>query len=768
MFLCGVVPGGGKLSDAELDKFVELIVKDFLVLWSDGVYYSSTPAHLSGLLCRAALICIICDALAARQVAGFPPITSTNFCTCCHLPVSDIENLEKSTWQLRDPKVHRHWAEKYRTGNSIERSVTFEERGLRYTPLLLLPYFDPIAMTVVDTMHNLFLGLLQRHCRKVWGMNIEMTDGDRLILGSGVDPPVPSQRTMENARRALYSGDPKSLNKFKRPVVFYLCLEKNLRRAGTKKELLETLNRWVCPIQSFLLAGIITHPTLQVTPELVDSVENAEKGLKRRGDIPSKTTHPVMFSMCFLRRITLPRNPTKAQMRQILLDWWAFTAPLQRFASLIPSNPPPAPEEYVESLLEKPDRRESVVLGRTILQAYKEDRANMELPPWLHAAPKKAGSAGHGKLSADEWRTFCCVNLVVTLVRLWGHTPEKPQYRMLCNYMDLVIAVETASTLVTSEADVQLYEFHMKSYLDGLKDLYKEAKVVPNHHLSLHVPEFLRRFGPGPNQRTFGMERYNNVLQRIPTNRQLGKMEGTYMRVAAHRANLLPLIERPEVRSQITELYDQFRDVVNEDNRGTRIHDVLSLDHLSDARETNDESPEVQLSPTTSHQLTNLLNAETEGRHRYSWHGRRAKEDGEIMLWPNARKVRHITIRGIRYETYRRSPGSSNALVLSMTGELRPARIEELFTHSRQTSEHGVVNETFVTIRYLMPLTPENSLKDPYRPFDGATGSLWMASYDYDISVVRPEQILCHYAKTKISLQGIAHECYHALPLNRV
>ncbi len=39
--------------------------------------------------------------------------------------------------------------------------------GVRYSILLTLPYFDPVRYTVIDPMHNLFLGT-GKHSFKVW------------------------------------------------------------------------------------------------------------------------------------------------------------------------------------------------------------------------------------------------------------------------------------------------------------------------------------------------------------------------------------------------------------------------------------------------------------------------------------------------------------------------------------------------------------------------------------------------------------------------
>ena len=39
--------------------------------------------------------------------------------------------------------------------------------GIRYSVLMSLPYYDPVRLTVVDTMHNLLLGTA-KHAFDVW------------------------------------------------------------------------------------------------------------------------------------------------------------------------------------------------------------------------------------------------------------------------------------------------------------------------------------------------------------------------------------------------------------------------------------------------------------------------------------------------------------------------------------------------------------------------------------------------------------------------
>ncbi|KZS90585.1 hypothetical protein SISNIDRAFT_390477, partial [Sistotremastrum niveocremeum HHB9708] len=73
---------------------------------------------------------------------------------------------------LRDPETHRAAAEAWRRAKSEEDRVALEQKhGVRWSELLRLKYWDPTRFMVIDTMHLLFLGLLETHCRNVWGMS---------------------------------------------------------------------------------------------------------------------------------------------------------------------------------------------------------------------------------------------------------------------------------------------------------------------------------------------------------------------------------------------------------------------------------------------------------------------------------------------------------------------------------------------------------------------------------------------------------------------
>lgn len=170
------------------------------------------------------------------------------------------------------------------------------------------------------------------------------------------------------------------------------------------------------------------------------------------------------------------------------------------------------------------------VIGHGVLAAIHSDIELAQLPSWMQSAPKDLGSIAHGKLSADEWRVASTVHLVFTLIRLWGHYDETERKRqMLDNYMQLVRAVNVAGSLRISEEEIEDYETSLLNYLRGMKSLYQEASITPNHHIAVHLPSFLRRFGPVHAWRAYAFERFNYLLQKTNTNKKTGAYSSTML-----------------------------------------------------------------------------------------------------------------------------------------------------------------------------------------------------------------------------------------------
>ena len=163
-----------------------------------------------------------------------------------------------------------------------------------------------------------------------------------------------------------------------------------------------------------------------------------------------------------------------------------------------------------------------MVLGADILAEIWDDQSHTTLPSTISPAPKKIGSRT-GTLKADQWRALGTIHLVITLVRLWAFADCRKKL-MLANFMHLVSSVQLANVRHTSPSVINGYDEHYMQYLRGFLELYKEVPLMPTNHLAAHYPEFMDGFGPSPAWRGWAMERFNHMLQNVPTNAKSGML----------------------------------------------------------------------------------------------------------------------------------------------------------------------------------------------------------------------------------------------------
>lgn len=173
----------------------------------------------------------------------------------------------------------------------------------------------------------------------------------------------------------------------------------------------------------------------------------------------------------------------------------------------------------------KSRKKRTAVLGRDTIAEIRRDMHEITLPSWFTRAPSHPGERKWGKFTADQWRAFCMVNLPITLIRLWGSKPkDSREHKMLINFMHLVTAVKLGTMRKVTGTSIAAYELHMHKYLTGVLKLYPHTEISPYQHLALHFGTMLQRFGPTHTWRCFPFERYNYLLQKIPTNSKFGML----------------------------------------------------------------------------------------------------------------------------------------------------------------------------------------------------------------------------------------------------
>lgn len=150
-------------------------------------------------------------------------------------------------------------------------------------------------------------------------------------------------------------------------------------------------------------------------------------------------------------------------------------------------------------------------------------------PTWYEGPPSTLGDRGHGKLKADQWRSCIEFDLPVSLAHLLLKAQEEGRAddvkRLESVYrgtMYLASAVQWATSHRTSDRHVQKYVSTMTAYLSSIRNLRPDLDLLPNHHNALHVPRFLKEFGPMHGWWMYPFERINGILQDMPSNSRLG------------------------------------------------------------------------------------------------------------------------------------------------------------------------------------------------------------------------------------------------------
>ena len=279
MFLAGVIPGPNEPPLTAINHYLTPLVDEFQSFWDTGVRFSQTQNFPNGRLVQCALVLVICDLLAARKTAGFAACTHEHFCSVCHCTRSrnGYGDTDYYEWKRRTNADCRSAADSYLKATTPEsRLDEFNKAGVRWSELLRLPYFDIARCVVVDSMHNLFLGLIKEHFTGILGITPTSYQENAVIpLVLGDFPPYLSKsdlkgveklkRWLEAPAAATFSSDQvKAVNKLKganlRSLVFVCtqlqCSLPTKTTNYTKTECANALLDWVS-LQVFIFFSIL-------------------------------------------------------------------------------------------------------------------------------------------------------------------------------------------------------------------------------------------------------------------------------------------------------------------------------------------------------------------------------------------------------------------------------------------------------------------------------------------------------------------------------
>jgi hypothetical protein len=147
MFLIGIIPGPHEPRMDEINHLLSPLVDDLLDSYYYGIWYSHTRNYKHGRYARSALVPVVCDTPASRQVTGHTSATSSCFCPYCPILSSEIKNFDPTKWDRNNNNDHRVHATMWLQAETVNNHKNiFRSYGVCYSELLWLLYWIPIGI----------------------------------------------------------------------------------------------------------------------------------------------------------------------------------------------------------------------------------------------------------------------------------------------------------------------------------------------------------------------------------------------------------------------------------------------------------------------------------------------------------------------------------------------------------------------------------------------------------------------------------------------
>ncbi|KAE9395576.1 hypothetical protein BT96DRAFT_776692, partial [Gymnopus androsaceus JB14] len=514
MFIGGIIPGPKEPDFEQCDHFLRPIIEQFRRTWSPGVQLSHTADSDSNVLVEAAIILSVNDLPAAQKLAGLQGHSSGLYiCSVCDLQgKNSIMDTNHSRWSCRNVQRMRDAAYAWRTADTLaQRKKIFEEHGVRWLSMWLLPYWDPTRMLVVDSMHCILEGIVHYHCRHV------------LCLDDAA-----SNKISADGFQHAYDWPWEAYHPDNVPSA-YAVPEKHIVCVGKIHELL-----------CLALEG----------PKSLNLLGLWNR-LDRIGTLAS--LHYVAFTLDLVP-CQLHVSPQFAVFSNHYSD---FDATYQRLncelastAQTLPTNTP----EMMQHIC-------------TVI-------CNTKRPSWINSVPLNYGLNSAGTIKADEWRTLSTIFIPIALVTLWGDddgvappsddSDEGLLFQALQHSMALFQATLIACRYTMTSDRIQAYRTHLTKWIQELRPLFPHTRESPprvNIHMANHIYDFLKLFGPVISWWCFPFERLIGALQKVNTNDHIGgPLESTIMKSQLRIANIrrwLRRIDCPEALKQLKILFDK-------------------------------------------------------------------------------------------------------------------------------------------------------------------------------------------------------------------
>ena len=104
---------------------------------------------------------------------GFEPASHSHFCAICHCTHQNdgYGDINYHAWHRCTMEECLASAKAFNDAETkSKQNAAFASSSIKWSELLCLPYFDPTQFVIIDAMHNLFLGLINKHFQNILGI----------------------------------------------------------------------------------------------------------------------------------------------------------------------------------------------------------------------------------------------------------------------------------------------------------------------------------------------------------------------------------------------------------------------------------------------------------------------------------------------------------------------------------------------------------------------------------------------------------------------
>ncbi len=147
------------------------------------------------------------------------------------------------------------------------------------------------------------------------------------------------------------------------------------------------------------------------------------------------------------------------------------------------------------------------ILSREQLHIIQKRMDEINLPPDIPRIPNKVALGEHGfsNLTADQWKTFIMVHATPCMWDMLGNTDHK----ILGNFVRVCTLLVSR---IIEEHHLVEAETRLLAMSQLIEEKYGAEAITSNIHLSLHIPDICRDYGPTYAYWLFAFERMNGIL----------------------------------------------------------------------------------------------------------------------------------------------------------------------------------------------------------------------------------------------------------------